>query len=84
MSLPCACGDSRCKADTIKVHKSVERLACYERTILKLQAALSARDVCWHCKVLLEPEPFPHCPTCPAECDDEACSDEGCREARAR
>lgn len=43
----------------------------------------AARSVCWHCKVCLEPEPLPHCDSCPNECDDDACSDDGCREQRA-
>ncbi len=52
-----------------------------------LKAKLKDRDICWHCKdTLLEPDGRPHCESCPAEgdCDDAACSEDGCREERAK
>ncbi len=44
MSTLCDCRDPNCKADGIRVYKSIERLACYERTIARLRAELSAID----------------------------------------
>lgn len=37
-------------------------------------------DVCWHCRVVLLPEPAPHCDQCPpfGECDELACAEPGC------
>lgn len=42
-----------------------------------------AENVCWHCKVVLDPSPPPRCESCPAECDDADCVEEGCQAAHA-
>lgn len=47
----------------------------------KPHAALAATDVCWHCKVMLDPT-RPRCERCPEECDDADCREDG-REATA-
>lgn len=42
-------------------------------------AALRMRDTCWHCYVsLAPPSDRPRCTDCPAECDIEGCSEQGC------
>lgn len=48
-----------------------------------LRAKLEAKDACWHCKDALLPTK-PRCEVCPEECDDIACSEEGCREERTK
>ena len=37
-------------------------------------------DVCWHCRIVLLPEPHPHCDQCPpfGECDVLGCDEPGC------
>jgi hypothetical protein len=42
--LPCQCADPDCKANSIKVYKSVERMACYERTIIEQGERIAALD----------------------------------------
>lgn len=39
-----------------------------------------ALDACWHCGILLEPEPPEHCEHCPPfdGCDVEGCLADGC------
>jgi hypothetical protein len=35
---------------------------------------------CWHCKVVLQPDPPPRCESCPEFCDDDRCPYEGCKQ----
>lgn len=69
----------------VGVKELQERIALLEQHIRVVEAenkALreSAADVCWHCKVCLEPAPV-HCESCPppGDCDVEGCEAEGCR-----
>jgi hypothetical protein len=58
-----------------------ERAEAAEQRVRELQQELAAKDACWHCKDAPLPTK-PRCDVCPEECDDDACSEEGCREQR--
>lgn len=54
---------------------------------LSVFGAHSEKDVCWHCRVVLEvPQHPPHCIDCPpfGDCDDPDCKADGCAEEADR
>jgi hypothetical protein len=48
--------------------------------LARLRAPAAGAPYCWHCQVVLEPEPTPHCESCPApgDCDLSDCREPGC------
>lgn len=54
------------------------QLATETARVKRLEGRLALANVCWHCKVSLEPSERPRCDACPSECDDENCTEEGC------
>ena len=68
-----------------RVHDDPARCCCRQYTPIRHHPECPRPEpieVCWHCRIVLMPEPLPHCECCPAfgDCDVLGCDEPGCNE----